>query len=378
MAPPKLLLANLYVANGQVGVGRRMLEEVAVAHPNRPEVYLLFGRLALYDGHVNDAALNFEKAMSLPEPSNWKDEQREYVRRACVEGRTAIAQRRGDWKGAAELLQQQVEADPKKTALRDRWAMALFRGGELDRAFEQFDIAHLQDTKMNPPEVSMAVMHVQAGEYDKADKWFAKALASHPDDAQVHFERSIALLYADRTDEADTHAAKAAELGLSSTLLSLHRGHIAMQKGNWAAAEEFFRDALKSSPDNAAAMAKLALAMVQQNDAAKTAEAVKLADQAAELGNNTVEAVAALGWVYYRAGDKEKAAPLLEAAGTHPAADPTALLFYARWLVDAKEMEKAQQVARLLAERIEQPGLFALRPSAKVAADGAGRCAVSG
>lgn len=365
MAPPKLLLANLYVANGQVGVGRRLLEEVAIAHPTRPEVYLLFGRLALYDGHVTDAALNFEKALALPMPSNWKDEQREYVQRTCLEGRTAIAQRRRDWKGAAELLQQQVEADPKNTALRDRYAMTLFRGGELDRAFEQFDVAHLQDNKMNPPEVSMAVMHVQKGEYDKADKWFAKALASHGEDGQVHFERSIALLYADRTEEADKHAAKAAELGLDAPLLSIHRGHIAVQKGDWAEAEKFFRTALKDSPDNPATMAKLALALVEQNDAAKKQEAVKLADAAAEQGNNTVEAVAALGWVYYRTGDKEKAAPLLEAAGKHPAADPTALFFYARWLVEAKESEKAQQVAQLLSERIEEPGLFALRPGVR-------------
>ena len=365
LPPPKLMLARLMLGAGQIRLGRQLLEEVAQSHPNHPDLYLLFGKLALADGHATDAALHFEKALSLAIPTNWNDGQRAFLKRACLEGQTSVAERRGDWDEAADLYQQQIEARPKDANLRDRFAMVLFQAGEDDRAFEQFDLSFLQDASMNPPEISMAVMEVRTGDYRKADQWFAKAVEKHSDNPAVHFEHSIAMLFQDRTQAAAASAARVAELGMNSPLLTMHRGLIAMQQADSAAAEKYFTQLLDSSPKNFGAMAKLALVMVEQDDSGKQNKAVELAEAAAKLNDNSTEVAAVLGWIYYRTGQKKKGRTLLQAAAAHPANDPLPLFLYARVLYMEEATSDAEQAAKLLRQRLEQPGMFPLRPAAK-------------
>ena len=365
LPPPKLMLARMLLAVGQIGRGRAFLEEEAVAHPNHPDVYLLFGRLALADGHATDAALHFAKAESLPTPKNWNDGQREHHAQACLEGKTQVAERRGDWAEAMKLYQDQVDAHPKDAQLRDRYAMVLFRAGELDRAFEQFDLAYLQDKTMNPPEISMAVMYVRQARYEQADEWFAKAFEKHEDDPAVHFEHSIAMLYQDRTEEAAASAAQAQELGMTSSLLDMHLGLIAMQQGNAAAAERQFQKVLDDSPDNANAMTKLALVLVEQGDDASQSRALKIAEEAGKKSPNSPEVAAVLGWVLYRTGKKEEGENLLRAAATHGSSNPLSLFLLARLLMLEEKSADAQQVAGILREQLDRPGLFVLRPAAR-------------
>lgn len=328
----------------------------------RVAVYLLFGSLALADGHTTDAALHFEKALAVEVPSNWNEAQRKYLQQACLEGKTAVALRRGDWKAAAALFQQQVDAHPKNAQLRDQYATALFRAGELERAFEQFDLAFLQDKTMNRPEISMAVMYIRATNYDMAEKWFQQARREHPEEPSVYFEHSIGLLYQDRAEEAAKSAAKAAELGMDSPLLSMHRGLVALQQGDSEAAQTFFEQVLAASPGHVGAMTKLALLLVESKDPADRERAVEFAEAAARMRPNVPEAAAVLGWVYFRVGEGEKAHRLLRAAAGHTSADPLALFLYARLLFLEQQLEEGRKVAELLSRRIEQPGLVPLRP----------------
>ena len=365
LPPPKLMLARLVLDTGQIRFARQLLEEVAVAQPKHPEVYLLFGRLALADGHTTDAALHFQHALSLGEPKNWNDGQRAYLQHACRQGKTKVAEQRGDWDAAAKLYQAQIEARPKNAQLRDRFAMALFRAGELDRAFEQFDLAQLQDESMNPPEVSMAVMFVRQHDYANADEWFAKALAKHAQKPAVHFEHSIAMLFQDRTAEAAASANKAAELGMVSELLDMHLGLIALQSGDGAAAEKRFTEVLQQSPDNAAAATKLALLLAERSDEADRNRAVEIATQVAQAHPNSPEAVAVIGWANYRNGRKDDGETLLRAAAAQPGNDPLPLFLYARMLYAEQRTQEAEQAAKLLQQRIDQPGLFVFRPAAR-------------
>ena len=365
LPPPKLMLARMLLAVGQIGRGRAFLEEEAVAHPNHPDVYLLFGRLALADGHATDAALHFSKAESLPTPKNWNDGQREHHAQACLEGKTQVAERRGDWSEAMKLYQEQVEANSRDAQLRDRYAMVLFRAGELDRAFEQFDLAFLQDKTMNPPEISMAVMNVRQAKYEQADEWFAKAFDKHDDDPAVHFEHSIAMLYQDRTEEAAASVAKAQELGMKSSLLDMHLGLIAMQQGNGAAAERQFQKVLEDSPDNANAMIKLALVLVEQGDDASQSRALEIAEKAGEKSPGSPEVAAVLGWTLYRTGKKEEGENLLRAAAAHSSSNPVALFLLARLLTLEEKSKDAEEVAGVLREQLDRPGLFVLRPAAR-------------
>ena len=76
IAPPKVMFARMLLAAGRFREGRHVLEQAAVDHARHPELYLLFGQLAVTEGRLNDAQLNFEKALALEVPGNWTPQQR--------------------------------------------------------------------------------------------------------------------------------------------------------------------------------------------------------------------------------------------------------------------------------------------------------------
>jgi predicted Zn-dependent protease len=365
LPPPKIMLARLLLSANQVGAGRRLLEDAAVSHATHPDVYLLLAQLALVDGHIADAAAHFEKASTIELPDNWTPAQRLYFKLQYLSGQTAVAQRRGAWDQAAELYQERVNLLPEEYRLRDEWAMALFRAGKRQEAYEQFDIVHRQDAAMNRPEVSMAVMCVQAADYRGADRWFEAALEAFPREAPVHLERSIALLFEDRAQEAEKFARQAAQLGMDSPLLHVHRGRIALQQGDYAAAEKFLQTALDQSPKNSEILPLLTLALVEQDDQAKRARALSVAEEAFKLRPHSAQSRAVLGWVCFRTRQFDKAKPLLAAAAAQPPGDPLALYFYAQLLLQQEKQEEAYRVADALRARVEQPGLFPLRPEVR-------------
>ncbi len=341
-----------------------MLEEVSIASPDHPELFLMFGKLALLDGHVTDAMLQFDRAAKAELPDNWTAAQRGYFQAELLSGQTKIAELRRDWGQAARLYQQRLKSEPQNAALRDRLAMMLFRDGQSKQAFEQFDIAYRQDSSMSRPEVSMAVMCVEAADYRKSDAWFQTALQRAPDDARVHFQRSIALMYEDRADEAIRHVAKAKQLGLESDELRMHSGLIALQLGKTDQAEELFRQVAERS-SSADATVSLTLALAEQEDAAKRAQALEVIKLLAESQPDRPMVKTALGWAQFRNGNVDAAEATLRAAAAEMPQERTTLYFLSRVLAAQTQQKEAREVGERLSRLIERPGILAFRPAAR-------------
>jgi tetratricopeptide (TPR) repeat protein len=269
-----------------------------------------------------------------------------------------------DWVAAARHYQMQAEQSPQDAGIRDRWATALFRAGNFDEAFAQFDQAHRQDSARSRPEVSMGVMAVQSANYRGADAWFNRALAKYPSDANVHYQRMVALLYQDRTDEAEQFASAAARLGLNTPDFMWRRGQIAMQKRDFEKAQRYFETALANSPKSPLAMARLALTLAEQDASDKRSKAVALAQQAAQQQPDNPEVQMVLGWALYRVKETEAAENVLRSA-VAASGDPAAMYFLARVLMSAGKNAEARRIAEQLRARIEQPRVFVYRPAAR-------------
>lgn len=365
IAPPKIMFARMLLSGGLLPQGRQVLEQAAVDHENHPELYLLLGQLAIADGRLSDAKLNFEKAQSLEIPDNWTEPQRNFLQRECLAGQTAVAERRGQWHFAAEKYKKRVEAEPQSAELRHRWAMALFLAGDASRAFEQFDYAYRLDETRDRPNVAIAAMLVDQGKFREADKYFAEALKDYPDDPKVHFARSAALLYEDRLDEAEQHAGRAAGLGMNSPLFLRHRSVLAMQRGDFAEAQKFCEIVLAKLPEDFTAKTNLALALVEQNDKAKHNRALEVAQQAAQQHPQHPQALAALGWVHFRLAQYDKAEPLLRAAAEAARREPMCLFFLTCALYKSDKKDESRLVAEQLRARLDQPGIFVFRSAAR-------------
>ena len=71
LAPPRVMLANLFFNTNNVAAGRNLLERAVIDQPDHPDVYRAFGELAIAEGRTTDAALAFEKSLSLASGERW-------------------------------------------------------------------------------------------------------------------------------------------------------------------------------------------------------------------------------------------------------------------------------------------------------------------
>lgn len=93
-------------------------------------------------------------------------------------------------------------------------------------------------------------------------------------------------------------------------------GEVALWKKQWASAENHFQAVYKAAPQEFDARDKLALALAEENVAAKKEKALDLAYancQNNKDNNHGVEAAATLSWVYFRVGKFDLASAAMDA-----------------------------------------------------------------
>ena len=173
--PSQLILARLLFRANQGVPGRRALEQAAAFAPDHPEVYLTLGDLALGEGRLSDARLNFENALALTGVGPWDAERTRAMRRGSLTGLAAVSEAREDWNGARARLQAWLELEPKQGQAQQRLGRALFMLGKPDDAFATLTQAVKDDPTLEPAAVSMALLYNQKGDLKKAEEWFDRA-----------------------------------------------------------------------------------------------------------------------------------------------------------------------------------------------------------
>ena len=362
LPPVLLMLTRLHFAHGKAAAGKALLEQVAIEEADHPEVYLLFGNLALSEGRITDALLHFEKSISLSPPTDWTNNQKVALLRESFSGQATVAERREDWFRAQVALKQLTKLRPTDAKIRDRLGAALFMLGREQEAFEQFQTSARLDPQLNPPEVSIAVMQVRNQEPDKAIKSFATAARKYPTDGRVHYETAGMYLLLDQAAQAKRHSEKAAELGLDTLKLKMQRGYIARQLGDYAQAERHFSDVVAAVPTFFEASNQLALVLSQQDSEKKQQKALELATLNARQYPKSSYALSTLGWVYYNLGRKDEALRTLQVAASQPTVRSETLYFLARVLWESGNKEDARKLSDRVKSSVEKPGLFVLRP----------------
>ncbi|MCA9269948.1 MAG: hypothetical protein KDA41_15815, partial [Planctomycetales bacterium] len=158
----------------------------------------------------------------------------------------------------------------------------------------------------------------------------------------------------------------AARLGVDSTFFSMQRGYIARQLGNAAEAERHFLAVLEKSPSHFEAMNQLALVLCQSDDADAQRRAMQLAQLNLRRFPTSSHALSTFGWVSFNVGRKKEAVDALQLAVTRADVRSETFYYYARVLWDLQRKDEARVVAERVKAAVDEPGLFVLRPEAKV------------
>lgn len=424
----RVLLAKLLASINRLDLARLQLEVAAAERDskgelvNDPEVYLTLGRLALAEGRLTDALLEFEKALSLVVGSGSSDKPSDDIKpvlREIYAGLTNVYEQRGDWRSAHQTAIVWVSnaGEQDKPQAHLRLGRAIFMSGDKDAdnledtikaAEEQFKIAYDADQALaasraakadkpedrdNPdatrtidhPKVALAVLCAQragndtnSADYKKfhprVEPYFNEAIAdagkeSKVQQAKVHAAYSVFLRNENKMDAAEAQATKAGELDPSSDALKQLRAAIFLSRKNFDDAEREFRDMYRKSPSNFFASNGLVLSLIGKNsvkaDTASLREAQDIAEMNARaFGQRSAEALATLGWVYFNNNNVRDAAQVLQAAvqGTQGQISPDTAFYLANVYAEIGQLDRAIE---LLDGAIRFGGNFLYRQEAQ-------------
>lgn len=368
LSPPRLILARMFAAANQGQPARLNLELALTEAPDHPECYVQNGTVALAENRVTDAILNLQTALQLAGAERWTADQRKAFQREARSGLAMAFERRGDWAAARGQLAALLELDSANTAARERMAVALFRMGKADESFAEWQTAAKNNPAADPAELNMARLYAArndaaAGDEKQAEDWFQKALQKYAQNARVHQSYAEWLLSLGRLDAAKQHIETASQIDPKSRATRLLRGVLARREKNYSAAEKIFEELLRESPADLFAADQLALVLIEQSDPLQQQRAVQLAEVNARQNPRSAEALATLGWVYFRTGrvdDADKVLGQLISGGT--AISPDAAYYVAKVL---KEKGKPTEARKILEQALKSTTVFANRTEAE-------------
>jgi tetratricopeptide (TPR) repeat protein len=359
--PAQVVLARLLFTADQAANGRRALEKAATETPNHPEVFLMFGTLALADNRYNDAQLNIEHALRLVASGKWDDEKTRFFRREAAAGLAAVAEARSDWKTTQDHLNAWLELEPKNGMARQRLGRVLFQLGKSEDAFAALTQAVKDEPRLDPASVSMASLFSQKGNLKKAQEWFDYAQKAEPSNARVRVAHATWLFNQGRAAAALPEVEEALKLDPKSQDAQRLRGLISWHLRDLSGAEAILDPLHRDTPTDGLATNLLALALVEQDDPVKRARGLQLADTNARQMPRSHEALSTLGWAHYRSGHLDEAEKILRSATTGTVTLPDNVYFLARVLADKGRLDDAR---KLLQSATSQPGAFAHRDDA--------------
>jgi tetratricopeptide (TPR) repeat protein len=370
LPPARLMLARLLL-NTKEGqqAARQALELAAAENPDHPQVFLTNGSLALAEGRVTDTILNCEKALALSAADRWTEEQRKEVRSKARGGLAAAYEGRRDWASARSQHASLLEAEPKNGQLRARLAQALFFLDKPDDALQELtQAAKLDPTTMDPPHVSMAKFWTTKGDTKLARESLDKAIKAEPNNVRVHLAYGDWLLQQNEIDQAKIHIEAALKIKADDVEVQKLQGLIARIQKDMATAEKIFRRISNDAPADFFATNHLALVLADQTDEVQRGRAVQLAEGNAARYQRSAEALATLGYVYFRANKVDDALKALEAAikGAQGQMSPDTAYYLALCWNDKERYDDAKKV---LKGALEAKGLFVYRKEAKELSD---------
>lgn len=336
----EIMLARLFRASEQKAQGQTLLEELAFERPTYSGVFLEFGELALAEGRISDADLNFAKAKALADDTL---PQAEKVR--LMSGAAAVAEARADWLIAETELKELLELDTANAAAYLRLARVLVRQDKVGEAQALLAAATNENNAATPAPLTIAQLLTEAGRAEEAQPWMVRTIKEHPTNAVARV--AVAAWHFEQGDAPAALAHLAAAKKLDKELPGIGRleGLAHLAAGDPMSAELAFESLHRSSPGDPETANLLAQSLLAQNDQGKVRRALELAAINLRQYPNSAPAAATLGRAYLEAGRLEEAERLLAGAVSQGHATSEAVFDLARTFAARGRSAEARRLA---------------------------------
>jgi tetratricopeptide (TPR) repeat protein len=269
---PASPLNALYLAIAQVGLGNNtaaglpsLSREIAAQRPTHPEFYVVLGDASLGAGKTREAIAAYRQAAQL-DPKSPRILRR-LARALERDGQTTEAsqmlqraieiapadpltwQQAGMLEGSAEKLRKAVELDPTLPDQSRMLAELLLKAGQPDGALAAVRNALRVDPYDESAWDLAGRVLAEKGDWAGSFYDFEKALRLRPGDATFLYDYALALVRADRFDEAQQRAEAAVAADANSADAHELLGGLYLRKGRLEDAVRAYRRLVELRPD---------------------------------------------------------------------------------------------------------------------------------
>ena len=378
-----VLMYQILAQLNQPAAAKAQLEEAIQNTPSDPEPYLILGNFALQERRLAEATMDFDKAKQLL-ATYTNTERKAAMEQQVVSGISLLAESRQDWKTTESLLRDLLKSAPEDLAAYQRLARALFWQTKANDSYDILkkakEIDRKNAAKNGTREVFLTPEAIMAQYYDQfegsksanPEKWLKAALKKAPDDLPTRQVVAVWALEKGKIDFAKEQADAALRIEASdpkkyagSNLGRVLGGLVALWQKDWPEAEHNFEKIILQSPSDFVARNNIALALVEQDDPAKRQRALSYAEANYRDNKNNPEALATLGWVYFRCNQFDQAALALDQAvkatgGNLTNADTATYVAHILY-----HQDKKYQAKEILENVLKSDKPFSMRPEAE-------------
>ena len=301
----EVMLAELLIKAALPVDGRRVLEALAAAEPNRFDVLFLLCRLAVDEQRWFEALSHAQAAEKLALPDEWDMGYKQaaqsdlyLLKGMCYDGRS-------EWQAAITAYQASLQVESKGN-IRATIGLgcALFHNSQPTEALEQFRRLREIDPRADLPETTMAALYDQQGDAVEAENWFRMAIALQvpgAEPARLKFARW--LIWNNRPAEVASilsHKPSSPEAERERQFLA---AMVARMESRNADAQRLLSTLHQLDPTSFAISNHLALVLIENSDEATRARAQQIAEANVRNNQTSAEAWATLGWIQLKLGD---------------------------------------------------------------------------
>ncbi len=308
LPPANFLKSILLDVTGQSNQSRAVLDTMAVENPKDPLPFLAFGQVAIARGRIADALALLHYSEELIESGTFSAVRKELLRNRLLSGQAELALINKQYAVAVAKLTELSKIAVDKENVLFRLAEAEFKKGELETSSKLLQSLYAKNDTLPVPELAIAIWFRMDQKNKEASEWFQKAVTNYPKNPKTHEEQSRNFLLDSQLEKAYVAAEESENVGGERVEIDYLKGQIAFSQENYRLAEVHFDKINKTNPGNFEISNLLALSMVENGSKAKLQTALTLAS--ANAGRSDVpriQALATLGWVYYRMGNQKNA-----------------------------------------------------------------------
>jgi cytochrome c-type biogenesis protein CcmH/NrfG len=166
-----VVLFDFLARSNQPGAAKFQLEEAVKTWPSDPEPYVILGNIAVKEGRIAEAVLDYEKAQKLL--TTYPDRKRNaMLRLRTLSGVAQVAEVRENWKEAEAALSAYLELSPDDLPAHQRLARSLFRQAKLKEACAELkEVKELDGKNANRPgrrETGLTLLEIMGPYYKGA------------------------------------------------------------------------------------------------------------------------------------------------------------------------------------------------------------------